>query len=322
MVWTAWLALLLGFGNFHPISPWALLHEAPFFKSQHVPMRWLNAWVMLSGMLALGAVERWIRIASWRLARPVIEVGLFALAAWVAVDIAKVSGRHLSHAFHAGPPQVTPAAEFHNEAHVPPSLQWDGAGWAAAGLPATMAGIGVIDCSTHPGLNGFGAKGPNGRAIGMGAWGVGDPQYAGEAYTSDRRGQAKITSFSPNRIVVEVSGATVGSVLILNQNWDPGWKANGERAIAWSDAVATRLESTEQRVEFRYSPRELPAGLALFSLTLGAIAAATWRSFRRRDRAKGRADARGADVPATPPAAALLPESAVDARTVDSHPQP
>jgi hypothetical protein len=56
----------------------------------------------------------------------------------------------------------------------------------------------------------------------------------------ERAATATVASFTPNEVEVRVEGAEPGDHLVLNQNWDPGWTADGVPAIALHDAVATR----------------------------------------------------------------------------------
>jgi hypothetical protein len=86
---------------------------------------------------------------------------------------------------------------------------------------------------------------------------------------------------------VHVRGATPGEHLVLNQNWDPGWHADGRLAASWNDAVSTVLDSGEQTVSFRYRPRTFWLGIvvALFS---GGLAAAAIRGLRLATQRGGR----------------------------------
>jgi hypothetical protein len=97
---------------------------------------------------------------------------------------------------------------------------------------------------------------------------------------ADGVGQASIESFSPNKIVVAVTGAQAGEHVILNQNWDAGWRADGAPAMNWSDLVAAQIHGPAAHVVFRYRPDTLYAGLGVFVLTSGAIAFA-WATKRR-----------------------------------------
>jgi hypothetical protein len=160
---------------------------------------------------------------------------------------------------------------FHTQIHLPPELTYT-VDYVAASLSAEMANVGTIDCSTFPGLNQF-TRDPNGRVAGLGAHGADDPAYRGEAYVADGVGRAVIEKWTPNEMTVSVHGAQAGEHVVLNQNWDPNWTANGARALNWSDQVAAELHGRDGTVVFRYLPRYFWPGVALFVLTSAGIAA-------------------------------------------------
>lgn len=267
--WIALGVVALAFGNFHPAAPWNLVHELPIFQSQHVPSRWLYSAPLL---LACATAPLFDRALRWRpRARFALEPLLLVGVALVASDIAKESRYPLSHAFTLDlPPGASQrAAEFHQLKNVPPELSFAVRDYYAPSLPAEMAGIGTIECGTFPGLHSRNRNSDPGP--GQGAKGLGDPDYRGEAYTASGKGSARIVEFSPNAITVEVDDATPGDVLVLNQNFDAGWSADGERTKNWHDAVATDVRAAHQRVRFRYVPRTLPAALVAFALTVAAL---------------------------------------------------
>jgi hypothetical protein len=66
-------------------------------------------------------------------------------------------------------------------------------------------------------------------------------------------------------------------------NYDPSWRAGGERATDLAGVVAGRLPPGSDRIEFRYVPRTLAWSIPLFLVTLAACL------FRRRHAASLRA---------------------------------
>jgi hypothetical protein len=147
-----------------------------------------------------------------------------------------------------------------------------------------MANIGTIDCGTFPGLVNY-TRSSNGRTPGLGAFGKGNGAYRGEAYVVDGKGTATITRWSPNAVDVLVEGADPGEHVILNQNWDPGWSASTGRVLDWRDTVAAPITAPTQTVRFRYVPRMLGLGLAVFFLTVAALVVPSllrWRARRKR----------------------------------------
>jgi hypothetical protein len=151
-----------------------------------------------------------------------------------------------------------------------------------------MANIGTIDCGTFPAFDNF-FRDKNGRAPGMGARGRGDPAYRGETFIVEGVGEATMVAWSPNAMTVHVTGARAGEHVVLNQNWDAGWRADGSTATNWEDDVAAQLHGPEATGVFRYCPRFWYAGLAVFAVTVGAIGYAYWLTFKRHSGQKDRA---------------------------------
>jgi hypothetical protein len=263
--------LTLAFGRFDDYAPWPLLHLLPVFSSQHVPSRWMLPALLLLAVAAVSTAER-VLVRSGR-ARGVLEVAMLLVAAWLVRDICEVVRPSLTLAFGRASPHVTdPMGAFVTLQRVPPELDYDPGEWAPSTLSAVMANIGSLDCNTFPGYNNY-TRGQNGRSPGLGAHAVGDREYRGEAYVAERHGSARIVAFSPNAMDVQLDGALPGDHLVLNQNWDPGWSANGEQSVAWTDCVSTVVSPGSQLVHFRYRPRSLWLGILLFLLSIAACAA-------------------------------------------------
>jgi hypothetical protein len=145
-------------------------------------------------------------------------------------------------------------------------------------MPAMMANVGVIDCSTFPGLD-TNYRDHNGHLPGLGAIGKGEPGYRGEIFFADGPGNAMIQSWTPNAVVVHYSGARPGDPLVMNQNWDPGWSSSDGRVIPWADMIATRVDHESGEITFSYRPRFFLPGLFL---TIATIAGLVFFARRRR----------------------------------------
>ena len=268
------VALLLGFGAFHELAPWTLLHRVSLFRSQHVPTRWLYPALLLLSVAAAAGLASLLSRLPWRRN---VELVLLAGCLLLAVDIGRQSSVPLSHAFWMRPRAVAPAPAFEQLERVPRQLQYQRRDYAPEAVPALLAGIGVLQCTLHASLNIWSPKAEDGRPLGMGAHGRDGKQYQGEVYTESGTGSARITAFSPNRVEVEVTGARPGDRLILNQNFDPGWHVVGQSAEAYKSALATRLTASSQRLTFTFWPRGLTLGLVVLGFTLSGLGALYWR---------------------------------------------
>jgi hypothetical protein len=261
--------VLLGFGAFDEYAPWPLLHKTvPIFKSQHVPMRWLYPATLVLAIVFASMLERGLRRLKG--ARPVGEVVLLACAAWVAWDVAQVAQLPMAQMFRSHMPKIQErTGDFHTEAHVSGEYQYDGVSYGQATLPSEMANVGQMQCMFSC-FTVF-VRDEHGQMKGLGAKGRGDPAYKGEAYTESGNGKAKLEIFTPNVMTVHVDDGTPGDFVALNQNWDTGWRVNGEPAMNLHDVPAARIDRPNQTFVFRYRSAYWGVSLVIFTLTAGGI---------------------------------------------------
>ena len=45
----------------------------------------------------------------------------------------------------------------------------------------------------------------------------------------------------PSSFDVQVDGAKPGAMVVVNQNWDPGWSVDGESALDYRGTIAARV---------------------------------------------------------------------------------
>jgi len=267
--WAGLIMFSFFVGGFHPLTPWRLLHLLPFFKSQHVPQRWMTASVIMLACAGVSGAERWLRGAGPR--RPLYEGLLSFAAVALAIQIGTVSGASLVHSFVYPSPVAHADSPFRMVHRLPPRPDYVPELWDVASLPAVIENIGTLECVTDNGLH-VTHHDDEGRMPAVGAWGDTDPEYRGEAYVAERNAPASVVSWTPNAVEVHVDGANPGDHVVLNQNWDAGWTADGAPTVAYKDAVATIATSASQTILFRYAPRTIGWGVALSALTLAAIA--------------------------------------------------
>jgi len=245
------LCLLLGLGAFHPLAPWALLHRLPVFASQHVPSRFLYPMLLMFGAAFVVAASGYL---APKIARhPWLDLALLLPVAVMAWDMARFSRTPFSQAFWmVAPPNIQRAEPFEHHTH--PPLQYVRRDWAQPMLLAMFANVGVLDCYGVP-------------SFVSGAIPRDSRDYRGLAFV-DGPGSASVVDWTPNHAVVEVKGATPGSLLVYDMNYDPSWRADGKPALEEKGLVATRLAVGSGRVQFRYFPRTLAWSVPLALLTL------------------------------------------------------
>jgi hypothetical protein len=253
---TGMLCLLLGFGAFNPYAPWALLHPLPVFASQHVPSRFHYPMLLLLGLAFLTVLgprlDRLIDRAPWLDLLLLLPLSLFCR------DLARVAREPMEQAFWMEMPDRIESRPF--EQHVNAVVNYKRRDWAVPQLLAMMANTGII--------KGYGVD----TAFVPAAVGRESPVYRGTVYLEAGPGTTQLSAWSPSHAEVTVQGASPGSLVVYNMNYDSSWRANGAPAIDYQGLVAARLESGTDRVTFRYFPRTLWFSIPLSLLTLSASA--------------------------------------------------
>jgi hypothetical protein len=108
---------------------------------------------------------------------------------------------------------------------------------------------------------------------------LGSPDYRGEAFLEGTSGTARYVVWSPNRLVVEVRARGEG-VLIINQNYYPGWRAEEMTVKSVRGLLAVPVSPQITRVELSYRPASFMIGSVisfLAVLVVGGWLRVLWR---------------------------------------------
>jgi len=253
-----WLAL----GPWPRWSAWSALHEMPFFGSMRASERLM---VFATFCLAVLGGLGWDALAAraralWPGAAPGVRRAAAGVAlAALLVPMALVNAPIAQHAFSVEPQPVGEPGPFHQAPPVLRPEQWGGECYdsvrANVGNPLAMSDI------------------PSPGAVSA----LGQPDYRGEVYLLSGAGavQAEIT---PNRIGVLVD-VPAADTLVVNQNWFPGWRAEGavERPLqalsTTRNLLALPVPAGRHEITLRYAPPEVSHALVLGGLALLVAAA-------------------------------------------------
>jgi hypothetical protein len=267
------LFLLLGFGAFHRLAPWTLLHEhVPVFRSQHVPSRFLYPAVLMLAVVAASGlgrlVERRRRVAPW------LDLVLAVAAAWLAFDVASVAQQPMRQAMWMVPPEIPPGRSFHFEEQ--PPFHYRKRDWAGPMLLSMMANTGVLDC--------YGV--PRSESWRWSAQTPSDPHYRGEV-TLEGGGEARIVAWSPNRVEVALEPLATSTVLVYNMHHWPGWHAALDpdadaEVVSQGGRIAVGLPPGTRSLRLYYRPPGWRLGLAIFAVT-SLMLLSWWRRCRDDD---------------------------------------
>jgi len=222
-----------------------LLHALPIFRSLRVPSRFLGPAMVGFGLLAAGALAAGRRTLANRGPRVVRAALAFELALVVAValDICLTNQRVMQQGLDPRLPQRRASADF---------FQNTGADYSRL--------------STFP-VEGFGTRACYVALEWKPAPGITDGRGAQARLEPPAAGAVVETSWSPNRLAFDVR-LDAPATLIVNQNYETGWRADG-------DGTVGAFVVPERRFwDIRARPSELPVkgaiGLLAVSLPVGA----------------------------------------------------
>jgi hypothetical protein len=295
LLWTGLLAMLLGLGSFHPQAPWPLLRTLPVFRSQHVPSRWMYPGVLLLA----GVCSSTMSVVRRKAARVavILECVLCVAAVLAGVRVVLEAEPIMRESFTAPPLAVRESnIGYYQEARVTPELQYSKPDYGPSALPQRVANIGTIECITFPGLNGWAPHDASGRVQFQGARGRGESDYRGEAFLASGAGLVTMTRWTPNEVQLELSRANPGDALVLNQNWDESWTANGVPTQNYSWTNSYVVKQPNERVTFRYRPRTFSLGLGCAMAALLFMVWVERKNFLNRARARARGATASAGV--------------------------
>ncbi len=259
LVVTTLAFVVLSFGDRFPIGPYAWLHRLPVFVSMRYAERYRFVW-LLCALLIAGHGLRWIR-ERWDLRFPASSRGAWVSSAVVAallVDFLLRTRPIYERAFPIPPMAVEPAGEFRQITRLP-NYDADGVvterggsaletyGSWSAHMPALLANRGAVDCYET-------------AFIPRSARPMTDPAYRGEAFLEGRAGEVATALWTPNRLRYAVRVAN-SDRLVVNQNFDRGWKATDGRPLASADGLlAIPIVAADREVEIVYRPRSFVLG--------------------------------------------------------------
>jgi len=259
-----WLVASLGFlslvlgGLFGPWSPWLLLHQLPIFSSQRVTPRFLIPCTLTLGVAAAIGVESLER----RLGRLGTIVAALLVGA-VVVDQWAVGPPELRHMFEGEEPVIAPS----------PTFRQSGERWAFLRmLPLSKANMGAVICYEYV-------------AFRSPAIGADTPGYRGEEYLRGP-GAVRQLEWTPNALTYEVEAATP-TELVVNQNYDPGWRLveGGGDVVSDGGLLAVRVPAGASRVKLVYRGGPFAVGVLVTGVALVALLT-LWRVERRRGRGR------------------------------------
>jgi hypothetical protein len=224
------LLIFCALGDVPGFSLFRLLHELPIFSSLRVPSRFFYPATMFLALLAATALTA--------IGRTRFRLFQIAIVAFVAVDVLSANGPRLQQRDGPSVPLAPASRSFHQDARADYRR-----------LPFfPQLGIGTPVC-----YGGF--DWPVSRAL----WFGDVPQ---ERIDPPAAGGAKLVRWSPSELRFRVA-LTAPARLIVNQNYDPGWRASEGTIRSFAGLLAIDLDPGEREVTLTHRPEGFAAGLAL-----------------------------------------------------------
>lgn len=252
---------LLVLGGHGDWSPYALLRKLPVYKDLRVPSRYMIFVVFFLAVLAGFAMSAWRRAIErvpdaplWRRYLPhiVLLVAIYEVLSFGHVELKRTYNIKK-------PVPVKPHKEFFQS--------WVGRPQVESYL-GPYRNVGITNCYEE-GAN------PRSRYLRRGR--------VPQVYLADRRdGSISAIHVTPN-IVTFHAKLSRETLVVLNQNFDTGWRTPQRKAEDYRGLIAFRLPAGEHDVVARFRPTSLVLG-AIVSIVaiLGIIAA--FVIIRRRER--------------------------------------
>jgi hypothetical protein len=242
------LLILCALGDVPGFSFFGLLHELPIFRSLRVPSRYFYpATVFLALLAATGLTA---------IGRTRLRFLQIAIVAFVALDVLYANGPRLQQGAGPSVPLAPASRSFHQEARAD-----------YRELPFfPQRGIGSPIC-----YGGF--DWPVSRAL----WSGDVPQ---QRIDPPAAGEAKLVRWSPSELRFRTA-LTAPARLVVNQNFDPGWRASQGTIRSLAGLLAVDLGAGGHEVTLTHRPEGLAAGLALTLLGV-ALSLVALRSVARR----------------------------------------
>jgi hypothetical protein len=243
------LLILCAVGDVPGFSLFGLLHELPIFRSLRVPSRFFYPATVFLALLAATALTGIGRRTRLRLLQ-------IAIVAFVAADVISANGPRLQQG--AGPPvPLAPASRsFHLDARADYRQ-----------LPFfPQRGIGTPLC-----YGGFDWP------VSLALWFGDVPQ---QRVDPPAAGGARLVRWSPSELRFRAALAAPAR-LIVNQNFDPGWRASQGTVRSVAGLLAVDLDAGEHEVTLAHRPEGIFPGVVL-TLAGVALSLVVLRSLRTR----------------------------------------
>lgn len=258
-VWPMVVAALAAFlmsvsGNLLTLDTWNILHRLPIFNGLSTPSRFIAGFIFFCALLAgtgFSVIQGFLRRQN-----ALRRVWIYAVPFFVLVDLLMVGVPVFRSARFLPPLRVEMHKDFTQRYRF---FNIFGDLSRSSLYPAFLSNSGVLE-----GYDIIHVPQGNVRI-------VSDPAYKGEVFFCLGTGEVQRISFSPNRVTAFVRAETEGTV-VLNQNYDPGWKVHvdgrKQNTGVYEGLPALKVTPGEHKVGFYYLPESFITGAIISSVSV------------------------------------------------------
>jgi hypothetical protein len=256
-----WIAL----GSSAPIDLWHYLHQLPGLSMLRVASRF-NVYALLCVALLSAAgfdqLRERLPDRSWAKGALVV-MGLVTIG-----DLIYLNGQVFKVAFSIPPLDVAASAPFRQyyayspfiERYQQAALYPVHPNWPSGNFPAVLENRGVRWAFKTLPFSSFALSSE-------------DAGYRGESWMNTGSGKITETQWTPNRVRVETDGG--GGMLMLNINYDPGWREIGKSNATLVDnsgIIGIDVPTGTREIEIAYRPNSFYWGATISATTASAAA--------------------------------------------------
>ena len=255
LILSAIILLIISLGDASVINIWSIIHKLPFLASIHGPSRFIIAFTLFASLI-IGYVcsrieeKQKLSIVGKQIKASTVIIVLIII---ITLDLLLVSWPLYANTFDIKPPDIK---ESKDKEIIPI--------WSSNPLisqyPNFLQNLATIDCyeRVHPSIKAVPAFIDTGEKY---------AHYYGEAYIAENNQTQSLVYFSPNKIKVKVN-IKREQTLVLNQNYDSGWKAKDREVFSYNGLIAAKVKSSDSIAEFYYLPNSFLIGLVVTIISL------------------------------------------------------
>lgn len=279
LIATGFLMLFFAMGAFAPWAPWTLVHLLPGYSSTRIPSRYIILFVFVLAIMAGASIKPLLERVKQLQFRKIFTIILVLL---VCADLILYGHQSLKLATPYLPQQnIAWSDDFHhtnntfwNVQFADPALKKEPIWMYSSMYWNLLANEGRLDAYDSIPHTAF-AKARE------------DPTYQGEAYI-EGNGTARLDYWSPNELTIVVDIQSQAR-LIINQNFDSGWKTADQRTVENHNGLLSAIVHPEDHtVRFIYSPNAFWIGAGITLLTLLFMTTFTIKTFKGKKKQRKR----------------------------------